>query len=413
MANAGKARLLVLASTYPRWEGDYEPGFVHHLCNELTRNFDVHVICPHAKGALANERIANVQIHRFRYAPTILESLVHNGGIVNNLKFHPWKWLLLPPFLLALVVKTAFLVSKLRPSCVHAHWIVPQGLAFVLASLFIRRFPPFLLTSHGGDLYGLRGSAVSFLKQAVVKRSSAMTVVSSPMVQLALNLGVKPEKLKVIPMGVDFDGLFCPDDTVVRNRSEILFVGRLVEKKGLKYLVDAMPEIKSKIPNVQLTIAGFGPEELALRQRVSQLGLEQTIIFLGAMPQSALPALYRRASVFVAPFIQADSGDQDGLPVALMEAIACGCPVLVGDLPAMNDLFEATETDLRIAHSEFHSIGKRILDILTNPANANLRADQIRLRLTERLNWHTISNEYAVLLEKIMANSERIIVEHG
>jgi len=397
-----KPRLLVLASTYPRWPGDPEPGFVHELSKRLTREFDVHVICPHALDARSSEFMDEVRIHRFRYAPAALETLVQGGGIVSNLQHHPWKWLLVPLFLLGLAWQSARLIARLKPDCLHVHWIVPQGLALLLSSLFVRTLPPFLLTSHGGDLFGLRGVLASKLKRWVIRNADTMSVVSRPMVAPALALGATPARLTVIPMGVDFDERFCPDDRVVRNPEEILFVGRLVEKKGLKHLIAALPAILSIRPQAKLTIVGYGPEEAALRTRAAELGVGNSVVFSGAMPQSELPELYRRASVFVAPFVRAASGDQDGLPVALMEAIACGCPVVVGDLPAMDDLFNPDEADMRIDPNNHNALTERIIAALADQETARARANRLRDRLAERLNWTTISGQYAALLRGIM-----------
>src|ERR1700761_7916542 len=94
-----RPRLLVLTSTYPRWAGDPEPGFVHELSRRLAETFDVRVIGPHAAGALAWERLDGVDIHRYRYAPVAMETLVNHGGILTNLKRSIWKWLLVPTFL--------------------------------------------------------------------------------------------------------------------------------------------------------------------------------------------------------------------------------------------------------------------------------------------------------------------------
>ena len=91
-----RLRLLVLASTYPRWQNETEPGFVHELSRRLADQFDVRVVGTHAPGALRDETMDDVEVRRFRYAPVRLQTLVSDGGIVSNLKRQPWKWLLVP-----------------------------------------------------------------------------------------------------------------------------------------------------------------------------------------------------------------------------------------------------------------------------------------------------------------------------
>jgi glycosyltransferase involved in cell wall biosynthesis len=395
--------LLVLSSTYPRFANDPEPGFVHELSRRLARDFVVHVLSPHAPGALTHEHLDGVHVHRFRFAPARLETLVQGGGIINNLRHQPWKWLLVPPFMAALVWQTARLIRRLHPDVVHAHWILPQGLALLIASTFVRRLPPFLLTSHGGDLFGLRCKFATWLKRAVLRRADAISVVSRPMAGIAESLGADPQRLTVIPMGVDFQELFTPGPEAARRPGEILFVGRLVEKKGLRYLIEALPRIVGSVAHAHLTIAGYGPEEPALRRLANELGVTGRVTFLGALPQHALPSLYRRATVFVAPFVRAESGDQEGLPVALMEAAACGCPIVAGNLPALDDLFGETNAGQRVLPNDVEALARAVIAVFERPNEFSRRAASLRVWLVERLDWDAVARRYKAFLDSLVS----------
>lgn len=138
-----RLRLLVLTSTYPRWSGDHEPGFVHELSRRLAADFDVTVLCPHAPGAAATEMLDGVRVLRYRYAPEALETLVHNGGIIGNLARAKWKWLLVPGFFLAQAIAAWNCLRRDRPDVIHGHWLIPQGLLLATLSLVVRGFPPF------------------------------------------------------------------------------------------------------------------------------------------------------------------------------------------------------------------------------------------------------------------------------
>lgn len=389
--------VLVLASTYPRWRNDPEPGFVHELCRRLADRFHVIALVPDAPGADQDGMLDGVEVVRFRYAPRRWQTLVNHGGIVTNLRRFPWKWLLVPGFVLGQYLAARRLMRRRKVDVVHAHWLIPQGL--IARRLKSGTSVPYLVTSHGGDLFGLRGRLLEALKRRVAESATAMTVVSTAMRDEALRIGLHPSRLTVLPMGVDLRERFVADVQVERARDELLFVGRLVPKKGLPYLLNAMPAVLAVRPEITLTITGFGPEESSLRMQARQLGIENRVNFLGAMPQESLPELYRRASIFVAPFIRDDSGNQEGLPVVLMEAIGCGCPVIVGEVAGVRDLLGDVADEVCVDPRDTRVFASAILATLDDPASAQDRAQMIRLAATGRVDWQVIADGYAGLLE--------------
>ena len=158
---APRISILVLTSTFPRWKGDVEPPFVHELARRLTDSFDVHVLAPHAPGSKRREILDGVHVHRFRYAPSVLERLAYQGGILANLKKSPLLFGLVPFFLAAQLLAAIHLLMRQPIQVIHAHWIFPQGMVALLARALSRSKAKVLCTSHGGDLYGLKGAVFS------------------------------------------------------------------------------------------------------------------------------------------------------------------------------------------------------------------------------------------------------------
>jgi glycosyltransferase involved in cell wall biosynthesis len=392
-----RSTLLVLASTYPRWRGDPEPGFVHELCRRLADRFHVIALVPDAPGADPSGELDGVDVVRFRYAPRQFQTLVNNGGIVGNLRHYKWKWLLVPGFILCQYLAARRLIRSRRVDVIHAHWLIPQGL--IARRLNSVAGIPFIVTSHGGDLYGLRGALLAKLKQKVANASSAMTVVSTAMQAEARAAGLMPPKLAVLPMGVDLRERFVVDSNIKRAENELLFVGRLVAKKGLPNLLKAMPMVLARRPATTLTIAGFGPEESALRALVHQWGIEDRVSFLGAIPQDRLPALYRRATAFVAPFMRDASGNQEGLPVVLMEAIGCGCPAVVGDVAGIRDLLGDLAGQVCVDPTDTEALAASLLAVLENSQQAQERARKIREAIARRIDWVEIADGYGRVIE--------------
>lgn len=390
--------MLVLTSTYPRWQGDPEPGFVHELAKRLTDRFRVMVLGPHAPGAPARDILDGVEVHRYRYAPQRWETLVNDGGIVTNLRNSPWKLLLVPGFVLAQAITAWRLCRHFHVDVIHAHWLIPQGLIAACWRFVPGHRTPFVATSHGADLYALNGPMLNLLKRFVCGRAAALTVVSKAMQNELERIGVEPGKSHVQPMGVDLMGRFKPTGGV-RNENELLFVGRLVEKKGLHVLLEALPLILRERPQARLTVAGFGPEEERLRSQARDLGVGQAVDFLGAVPQAQLPELYRRASLLVAPFVEASGGDREGLGLVTIEAIACGCPVVVGDLPAVRDVLgDREDATMLVRPGDSAALAKAVLRSMDERDATAEQAVRLRERLVARFDWGHVAKGYESIL---------------
>lgn len=402
-----RPRLLVLASTYPRWQGDPEPGFVHELSRRLTDDFQVTVLCPHAEGAQSREIMDGIEVVRYRYAPQKFETLVNGGGVVTNLHNARWKWLLVPSFVISQAWMTWVICRRDSVEVIHAHWLIPQGLIAALIFTFFKRPVPFVVTSHGADLFALNGKVLNAIKRYVIRRAASVTVVSRAMVERMKVIGAIPKSTSVIPMGVDLAERFSVNTAVVRGTRELLFVGRLVEKKGVRHLIAALPQVLVKYPDVRLTIVGFGPEEAALKSQVERLKLNTAVQFLGAVTQSELPDKYRRASLFVAPFVKIASGDQEGLPVALMEAVACGCPVIVGDVAGIEDLLGEMKAEVCVDAHDSKALADKICQSLADGSSASVIAAKILAAAGQYVDWNRIAARYSQVIQSAIVSNVR------
>jgi glycosyltransferase involved in cell wall biosynthesis len=396
-------RILVLTSTFPRWAGDREPPFVFELCRRLAVAHEVLVIAPHCRGAAREERLAaNLSVRRFRYAPEILESLAYEGGILEKLRRAPWRFILIPGFVLGELLAAMRAVQRERPDVVHAHWVVPQGVVALLAAAASRGKPPAVVcTSHGADLFALRGLLARHVKAWVARHSAALTVVSTAMTTAALRLGAQPDRVRVMPMGVDARERFAPPPTGTRTTHQLLFVGRLVRKKGVRDLPHILALVRKSMPAVQLTIVGAGPLEAELRAEARALGLDAYIVFAGPVPNAELAAYYARAAVSVVPSVVTPEGDQEGLGLVIAEALACECPVVASDLPAIRDLVDDGVTGMLARPGDPADFAERIVELLGDAQRAARLARQGRLRVLERFDWQSVGRRYEELLSAV------------
>lgn len=393
-----RPRVLVVASTYPRWPGDHEPGFVHELARRLTDKCDVTVLCPHAENAARREYLQAVEVIRHCYAPAKLETLVNDGGMIANIKQQPLKMLLLPLFFLSQFLYLAFLIGRIRPDVIHAHWIIPQGLTVALATRLPGLRRPFVVTSHGADLFALQSGLFRRIKCFVINRANRITVVSRAMKQAVTDLGARETKVDVIPMGVDLKEKFTPDPAIERKPASLLFVGRLVEKKGLEFALRAMPAVISQQSSAILNIAGYGPEQSRLKALAKELAITEQVHFLGAVAQDRLPDLYREASIFIAPFITSGDGDQEGLGLVTIEAIGCGCPVILSDVAAARDVSAGLQSVATVPMADSEALAEAIVSALANSQKLSAQATGAREQVMDRFDWISVANRYQDLL---------------
>jgi glycosyltransferase involved in cell wall biosynthesis len=365
----------------------------------MVDRFHVIALVPDAPGADPDGDLDGVEVVRYRYAPRRLQRLVNDGGIVGNLRRSAWKWLLLPGFVLGQMRAARRLLRTRRIDVIHAHWLIPQGW---LARRLGRKYGiSYLVTSHGGDLFGLKGRVLTAIKRVVANDSAGMTVVSHAMADEVGRLGFAPPRLEVVPMGVDLRDRFVPGSEL-RDPNALLFVGRLVEKKGLCHLLAAMPAILAERPSVVLSIAGFGPEEKALQAQVRRLGIGRSVRFLGPVPQHLLPALYRTAAVFVATFIRDTSGNQEGLPVALMEAIGCGCPVVVGNVAGVSELLGNAAQQVMVDPADTQAVARAVISVLDDLPAAQQLARELHAAAAARIDWSVVAARYGGILADVV-----------
>ena len=400
-------RILVLASTYPLGPQDSTPGFVHELCRRLAvKGHQVFVLTPHMPGAPTIQILDGVHVHRYRYCPEALEQLVGPGGVMSRLRQRRWRLLLVPFLLVAMAWNYITTCRRRRIELVHAHWLIPQGLVAAAMRPFTGNLP-LVCTAHGGDLFALRGPRFRSLRRLIVARANVVALVSNYMRDVLASEGVASNKLEVAPMGVDLLERFVPDPQIARNANLLVFVGRLVEKKGVRHLLDAFAEIRHRHVNAQLRIIGDGPERAALERQADVLGIRTNVEFLGARPSDALPAQYSEAAIAVVPSVIDRGGDQEGLGLVTIEAAGCGCALVVSDLDAIRDVVSDKVTALVTKAGDHSSLAMAIDRLLDDPALRERLADAAKNHVRATFDWTVVTERYESLFQRAQRESAR------
>jgi colanic acid/amylovoran biosynthesis glycosyltransferase len=390
-ATSRRPRLLVLASTFPAAQDDGTPAFVRDLAGYQATEFDTLVLVPRVPGARRQEGAGSLIVERFRYFPRRWEDLAE-GAILENLRRRRSRWLQVLPFLLAEAWAVRRAVRRHRPDVLHVHWMLPQGLAALVAAGRVPR----VVTTHGGDIYALRDRVSLWSKRRVLRRADAVTAMNSDMTSRLIGLGADPRAVHVLPMGADVETVRSAGAGIDRVPGRIVFVGRLVEKKGVAVLLDAVRRLPPGDWSVE--VVGDGPLRAELERRAAGL----PVTFRGSLPRIQVAAAYARSEIVVVPSVSAASGDQDGLPVALLEAMSAGCAVIGSRISGIDAMLDDGENGLLVPPGDADRLAAAIGALLGDPelrakfgAAARTRADGFSV--------DAVGRRYCALLRQVMS----------
>lgn len=403
-----KESLIVTASTFPRWKGDSTPPFVYGLSTRLASKFDIKVLIPHSKDTELNESMGGIEIVRYRYFLERYEKLCERA-ILPSLRRNPLLWFQVPFFLITQLFALKKIIKSTGARKIHAHWIIPQGFVAVLYKLFFDKNISILITTHGGDIFGLRTKPFLLLKRWILNHIDSLTVVSKAIHREILDLGIRENlPIEVIPMGVDLEKFNSTrTNPAIRSRYNIngpflLFVGRLSEKKGVHYLIEAMPEIVKQFPETKLLIIGDGELKSELERLANSLELkDKHIIFTGAIANRQLPEYYATADIFIGPSVVAKGGDREGLPVTYMEAMASGALVIGTDLPGNLDLLIDRENGLIIKQADSKDIISTVKFALSNKESIMEIIERSVATINDKFSWGIIAEKYSRIIASL------------
>src|SRR5437879_2934552 len=294
-------RILHVVTAFPRFPNDIiSPWLVEMLKRLRAAGHDVEVFAPAYRGG-GNREFEGIPIHRFRYFPARWEDMTHDQATLDRLRRSP-RYKIMPLFYVLGGVWAAWrLCRRRRYDVVHVHWPLPHALFGWAAR---RACGARMVTSwYGVELRWVR-SSLPWLKRFLVwalRASDQVVAISSATAREITNL--VPVSVRVIPYTVGFPET-APGSSLppAGDSFVILFVGSLVERKGVRYLIDALPLLPADL-HAKLVIIGDGAERSRLEAQVRERGLEHRVEVRGAGPEQELRRAYAGASVVVLPAI--------------------------------------------------------------------------------------------------------------
>lgn len=301
--------------------------------------------------------------------------------------------------ILAFYPKSVYLAEEMQKAGIthiHAHFA-----SFPAASAYIiHQFTgiPYSFTAHGSDLH--RDKHMLCEKIADSKFVAAISSYNRDEM-LKHCKAINPDKVRIIHCGVDIEAFKANEDKSADKPLTLVCTGTLHEVKGQIYLVEACGKLKQKGIVFECHFVGDGPDEEMLRQKVAELNIEDDVIFHGRVPRSKVIEALSNADVVVTPSVPTNDGRREGIPVALMEAMAFGIPVVASDLSGIPELVDRDESGILVPPGDVDAIASALEKLANDP---ELRAE-LGAKGRERIVNDFNQDENARILSELFGES--------
>lgn len=354
-------KILVITSTYPRHDEDYAVPWMRESHRRLAdRGHDITVLAPSYKGLKSHE-LDGIEVVRYRYAPSAVETLTHEEGATYRVR-KAWVQLLAIPYIILGCLAAARLSWSNKYDIVHVHWPFPHGMMGQVARFVCGG--RLVIMSHGAEFALARRKKwiIPFLRQSL--RAADMRIANSNSTADSVRECCE-RPCRVLPYGTTVSEAksIADENTVPR----VLFTGRLIERKGLEYLLKAVPKILEK-HDAQFIITGDGDQREKLEQLHQELELGDAVEFLGFVSTERLCEEYAKCDVWVNPGIVDSWGDAEGLGIGSIEAYSYFRPVVASNVGGIPDTVIDGKTGYLVPQKDSDALADAIGDLLADPA---------------------------------------------
>lgn len=314
----------------------------------------------------------------------------------------PTEWNTFRGYLRA-IRKVGSLVKQYGIQQIHVARVLPEGLVALLVC-FLQKIP-YVMYAHGEEVQtGLLSRKFAWLMPKIFTHATVIIANSENTKQILQNVGVQPEKIKIIHPGVDTE-VFAPRQTKgqeIRDRHQLgrspvlLTVGRLQRRKGHDMVLKALPSIKDSFPSVMYLIVGDGKENTYLQRLAADLGVAESVIFVGEVADEELADYFSACDLFIMPNRQIKN-DIEGFGIVYLEAGAMGKPVIGGKSGGTKDAILDGVTGFRVDGANTEEIAEKVKDLLSDPTKAQLMGSNGRNRVLNEFTWEQVYKKTRVL----------------
>jgi glycosyltransferase involved in cell wall biosynthesis len=297
-------------------------------------------------------------------------------------------------------------LSAFPADVIHAHTTFFYS-SLVAAALSRRHDLPMVTTLHVGSLGEMplrtrlmAGLYERTLGSLIMAQSKTVIAVSHAVAGHAEGIGVNPNKLTVIANGVDVEE-YSPAFYKGSGRLRITCVGRLIGNKGPQHLLEAVPALHEAAADCEVVFVGDGPLLETLQARTTALGLDDNVTFLGSRDDVA--DILRDSDVFVRPSLT------EGMPLAVLEAMACGLPVVATAVGGTGEVIRHLHNGLLVAPGDVPGLAKTLIDVATDASLRRRLGENARLSVEKDYSWERVIEANLDIYDELLGLPERVL----
>ena len=361
-----RMRILHVLTAFPRTTDDViVPWLVALLKRLQAEGHEVEVFTSAYKGG-GNQSFEGIPVHRFRYFPARWEDLTHDEATPDRMR-RSLLYRILPLFY---VLGGLWGIRRLTRRCqydvIHVHWPVPHALFGWMGQRSSESRPRLVTSWYGVELRWVQSSLPwlrGFVRWAL-RISDAIVAISSYTAREIARFANVP--VQVIPYTLPF----VEDASKPRERRagfQVLFVGRLVERKGVTHLIEAVRRLPADLGG-RLIVIGDGPERAVLEAQTRAAGIAERVEIRGRVSDAELRAAYAASDALVLPSILDARGDTEGLGVVLLEAMSYGVPVVASDIGGITDIVEHDQSGVLVPPGDAAHLAQALERLARDPA---------------------------------------------
>jgi glycosyltransferase involved in cell wall biosynthesis len=400
----------MVTTSYPRFPGDSVGTFMDPIAKSVAaRGHAVHIVAPWHPLVARNASEDGVHFHFFRYAPVpSLNIFGYAEAMRADVSVRAAAYVAAPLAVAAGVRAARKIARRHGATIVHGHWVVPGGFIAAAGAPGI----PLVVSLHGSDVYVAETFApAAWAARRVFSHAAVVTACSADLGRRAVALGADADHVEVIPYGVDVER-FGPRPSmrasqrarldVTEDALLVFAAGRLVRKKGFEYLIDAVPLLRT-LRRAVVVIAGDGDLRDELAARARSAGAGDRVRFAGNLTQDEVAVHLAAADIVVVPSVRDDSGNVDGLPNVVLEALAAGAPLIATAAGGIGAVVEDRRSGILVPERDPNAIAAAISQLADDPSARTRLGEAGRLLVATRFGWDRVAERLEAAYERALA----------